>query len=561
MKRIYALMALACASALLMNCTDNQEDNNATENNSTMTCTAAPACAPGFMQVDACPSQEDCEEVTACAQTIYCVADTATCTAVPVCAQNETEVDACPEGSTCREVSECEQTITCAEMPPEPMGCTDEEVWVNACETWDTSCRAYEGPGTPGFCKPFTPPAYPIDACDYEVSPGDGSDAATTNLLTAFIEAEAGELICLKNGYYEVKEQLPLAAGVEVRGETMEGVILDFANQVTGANGILAQPGPGESVVFTQLTVKNTSGDGIRVEKADGVTFRHVTATWDGGPDKENGAYGLYPVQSTNVLIESCKAYNAADAGIYVGQSTNIIVRDSEAAYNVAGVEIENSSTADVYNNDIHDNTGGLLVFNLPNLDIKGGSATKVHDNAIVNNNTKNFAPEGNIVALVPTGTGIMVLAADDAEIHDNTVKDNQSVGIGIFSYQSTQREDYKEDDQYDPYSERNYIHDNVLGNNGYDTARGSVADFIRLLSQLEVLEDLLWDGFVNAELTVEARKNCWKNNTYEDGSAAAWRNFWAPGLPNDISQQTTELGEFDCEGTTLPAVTLPDAE
>ena len=35
----------------------------------------------------------------------------------------------------------------------------------------------------------------------------------------------------------------------------------------------------------------------------------------------------LYPVESTNVLIDGCVAIGASDAGIYVGQSQNIIVQ------------------------------------------------------------------------------------------------------------------------------------------------------------------------------------------------------------------------------------------
>lgn len=70
----------------------------------------------------------------------------------------------------------------------------------------------------------------------------------------------------------------------------------------------------------------------------------------------------------TNVLIEGCTAIGASDAGIYVGQSKNIIVRNSRAYHNVAGIEIENSLMADVYDNESTENTGGVLVFDLPDL-------------------------------------------------------------------------------------------------------------------------------------------------------------------------------------------------
>src|SRR3546814_1516361 len=79
--------------------------------------------------------------------------------------------------------------------------------------------------------------------------------------------------------------------------------------------------------------------------------MRRVRAEWTGGPSTDNGAYGLYPVQVDNVLIEDSVVKGASDAGIYVGQSTNIIVRNNRAEGNVAGIEIENSTGADVYGN------------------------------------------------------------------------------------------------------------------------------------------------------------------------------------------------------------------
>ena len=62
-----------------------------------------------------------------------------------------------------------------------------------------------------------------------------------------------------------------------------------------------------------------------------------------------------------NVLIDGCVAIGASDAGIYVGQSQNIIVKNSIAQYNVAGIEIENSFYADVFDN-LTSHTGGILV-------------------------------------------------------------------------------------------------------------------------------------------------------------------------------------------------------
>jgi parallel beta-helix repeat protein len=101
-----------------------------------------------------------------------------------------------------------------------------------------------------------------------------------------------------------------------------------------------------------------------------------------------------------------------------------IVLRRNLAQYNVAGIEIENSTDADVYENLAPNNTGGILVFNLPGLPFIDGRRTRVFDNDIVDNNTQDFAPAGTTVAGVPTGTG---LANDEVEVFDNNFDGNNT--------------------------------------------------------------------------------------------------------------------------------------
>ena len=155
-----------------------------------------------------------------------------------------------------------------------------------------------------------------------------------------------------------------------------------------------------------------------------------MRAEWTRGPNPENGAYGLYPVNCTNVLIERSIARGASDAGIYVGQSRNIIVRENTAELNVAGIEIENSFNADVFGNTATHNTGGILVFDLPGLPQQGGHSIRVYENTITGNNTPNFAPAGNIVASVPAGTGVLIMANRDVHVFENEIGDHGTVNV-----------------------------------------------------------------------------------------------------------------------------------
>jgi parallel beta-helix repeat protein len=144
-----------------------------------------------------------------------------------------------------------------------------------------------------------------------------------------------------------------------------------------------------------------------------------------------------------------------------------------------------------VYNNVATNNTGGILVFDLPNLPVQGGKNTRVFNNEIINNNTPNFAPEGNIVGTVPAGSGLMILANDNIEIFDNDFNDNDSSNIMIVSYYITDRP--FDDPDYDPFPESIYIHGNSFEGGG---ANPDSEPLIALKSATGApIPDVVWDG------------------------------------------------------------------
>ena len=205
-----------------------------------------------------------------------------------------------------------------------------------------------------------------------------------------------GDTLIIKSGYYSFEDGLSLDVNnVTVTGEGMEETVLDFKNQQSGAQGFLVTS---DMVTLQDFSILDAKGDALKVIGSKGINMINLKTEWTGGPKSTNGAYGFYPVESEDVLIDGCVAIGASDAGIYVGQSKNIIVRNSIAQYNVAGIEIENSYFADVYNNLASHNTGGILIFDLPDLPQQGGHHIRVFDNKSIDNDTDNFAPEGNIV-------------------------------------------------------------------------------------------------------------------------------------------------------------------
>ena len=232
-----------------------------------------------------------------------------------------------------------------------------------------------------------------------------GQKDVQKKIQTSFIEAADGSVIELPEGRFTFDASLSLDGkkNVTIKGAGMDKTILNFKDQISGAEGIkITNAG---NITILDLTVQDTKGDGIKTQQVEGITFRNVKAEWTNGGDKNNGGYGLYPVQCTNVLIDNCAAVGASDAGIYVGQSRYIIVKNSKAYNNVAGIEIENSWYADVFENEAYNNTGGILVFDLPDLIQKEGGFVRVFKNNIHDNNHINFAPKGNTVGKVPHGS------------------------------------------------------------------------------------------------------------------------------------------------------------
>ena len=328
-------------------------------------------------------------------------------------------------------------------------------------------------------------------------------------LQTQFILAASGDTITIPKGHHKIQGTLSIEGkeNLVIQGVGMDVSILSFSNQSEGAQGISITNS--KNITLEEFTIQDSKGDAIKAQYTDGIIFRHVKAEWTGGPKETNGAYGLYPVQCENVLIEHSISIGASDAGIYVGQSNNIVVRYNEAFENVAGIEIENSYNAEVYENYSHGNTGGILVFDLPDLIQKQGGNVRVYNNRIESNNLFNFAPKGNIVGKVLPGTGIMILACSGVHIFGNTIRNNKSIGTGIVSYFMT--EEAIKDSLYNPYTADIHIYNNV-----YDRWPG----FPELgfdIGQLLAVKygrntpDIIYDGMQDPEIQAGL---CIQNNT-----------------------------------------------
>ncbi|MGO8969241.1 MAG: parallel beta-helix domain-containing protein [Myxococcaceae bacterium] len=388
--------------------------------------------------------------------------------------------------------------------------------------TPDSGTPAVSCTGTPQTCT------IPVGAPESQI---DAAIAAATAGTTFVFGAGT---FTLTNGF-----TLPAGANITIQGAGMAYVgtvggtaytgspatILDFSGE-TGSQGIGITASLGNSNLKIQgLTIRNTPGDGIKVENANGAAFEQVNVLWanaaDGGATtpSSHGSYGIYPVQSQYVLADHCVISGAQDTGIYVGQSNNIILSNNLVYQNVAGIEIESSVDADVEGNEATQNTVGIAVFGLPGLmapqfsdaGTDGTLSVRVYNNNVHDNNTVNFATPGDIVWYVPGGTGMFVMASAFVEVFGNTVANNNTIGYGVVSYiLFDQSYTPSSPTDLNPFPNNVWAHNNVFSGNGsapissnlYALDGGSNSNQYGELFGYFILEaawsstpDLDWDG------------------------------------------------------------------
>jgi parallel beta-helix repeat protein len=389
------------------------------------------------------------------------------------------------------------------------------------------------------------------------------------SLQERLINAKSGDVIDLPEGKFHLDRTLSLTAnGVTIRGKGMDKTVLSFAGQKTGAQGVLIKA---NDFIIEDVGIEDTAGDALTIQDGSNITVRHVRTEWTRGPNSANGPYGIYPVSCKNLLVENSVARGAADAGIYVGQSENVVLRGNLVENNVDGFEIENTENVDAYLNVATHNTGGMGVFNLPNLPRQGGRHVRVYNNRFIDNNTPNFAPKSlGPIYYLPTGTGMYVMAIRDVEVFNNQIQNNNTVNIYIINYHTgvdeeslrdtaaspiTQQVFAPDDKRYDPFVRDVYLHDNDIAGGGQspDNRVDGVKQLAAALGGR--LPDILYDGVVDPS---------WKRRGSNPGQvcfskngAASFLNFDAGG---GMKHPVSDVKRYGCSLPALTAVAIPQA-
>jgi parallel beta-helix repeat protein len=383
-------------------------------------------------------------------------------------------------------------------------------------------------------------------------------------IAEAFVTASGNTTLAFGPGTFAfVSNMLTLATShVTVKGAGIDQTILDFKGELVAGDGIFASNLT--NVTFQDFSVRDARGNAIKVLTATSVTFERVKASWTSTQSASHGPYGLYPVASRDVLIDACVVEGASDSGIYVGQSKNIIVRKNTVKRNVAGIEIENSFDADVFDNDAEDNSAGILVFDLPNLPQLGGHGVRVFHNTIKRNNTPNFAARGDIVSIVPAGTGCIVMANHDVEIFNNQVEANMTGGCAVISFFITQM--MITDPNYYPFPARVHLHDNMFVGNATSPDVTTPFGMLEASAQAAFTNmkypDLIYDGVVDPSAqgpSTNRMQICFENNG--DATFADLHIDRLNSMGTNLAMiLTQDITPYTCSLPALPPVSFPGA-
>ncbi|MBK7727311.1 MAG: right-handed parallel beta-helix repeat-containing protein [Gammaproteobacteria bacterium] len=299
---------------------------------------------------------------------------------------------------------------------------------------------------------------------------------------------------------------------------TLKGVIEDRRWPVLDGEGKLNDGVlvSGHNVTIERLHVRRFKGNGIMTQGGNNFTI-------SGNIVEGAGVYGIFPQFGKNGLVAYNVLWGIEDAAIYVGMCDNVDIVHNETFGSVMGIEGENSHQILIENNYVHDNSAGVMLSLVPSLPVKTSSDMIVRNNFIVNNNLKNFAPEGAIAAGVPAGSGIFIFATDSVVIENNLIKDNDSVGIMAADHGFIGG---VPDPEMDPRPDRVQVLDNLFINNG-NAPKDSIAGLMAAAG-VEFGPDVLDTG--------KGRKSCMSS-------------------PGSLRHLGTERWELCKEGSTSMAV------
>jgi hypothetical protein len=327
------------------------------------------------------------------------------------------------------------------------------------------SAQTYPEPKEPGKVAPKPPRPYethtvcksgPPARCDFR------------SIQKAVNAADAGDTIRVKRGVYREavringrkKRYLKLIGNpkkpgrvvLEGSGKKQNGIAVNDADEVT-VSGFKARHYRANGFFFTNL---------------NGYTMNHLVA-------QQTGVYGLYAFNTIGGRILNSEAYYVNDGAFYIGQTPpqdrpkQTLVRNVEGWGSPIGFSATNMRHVTITKSRFYNNAVGIVPNALDSEKFPPDEHNVIVDNDIFWNNLNfhegdpPFEPrEEGTAALVPIGTGILLLGGRDHRIEGNRIFGNFLGGIAAI-------DSILLADPATNTLDRNVIRNNQFGLNGTD--------------------------------------------------------------------------------------------
>jgi hypothetical protein len=334
-----------------------------------------------------------------------------------------------------------------------------------------------------------------------------------TTIQKAVDRARAGDTIRVRDGVYresvkvngQKKRYLRLIGNpahpekvlLRARGNMQNGIAVNAANEVT-VDGFMTRDYKSNGFFFTNLT---------------GYTMNHLIA-------RRTGVYGLYAFNTIGGRMMNSEAYYANDGAFYIGQTprqtkpVRSIVSNVQGWGSPLGFSATNMRYVTITKSRFYNNAAGIV----PNA-LDSEKFPPPEENAIVDNdifwNNFNFQKgkppfvvrRDGTAALVPVGTGILLLGGRGHRIENNRIHGNFLTGVaaveGILLAENPDARSL----------ERNVVRNNQFGMGGADTNG----------------VDLMYDG--------SGKDNCFSLEGVSSTFPADRSTFAGCGGPNAFSQ------------------------
>jgi parallel beta-helix repeat protein len=342
---------------------------------------------------------------------------------------------------------------------------------------------------------------------------------AGESIQAALSAAPANATIVVEPGVYH---ESPTAAnavvvskdGIQLIGQSTPGNPVVLENSGGQMNGIVVSPADSVNIDPTEehpgehppcgangnlihgfslkgFTVRGFDQFGVYLACVDGFTLSQNFADAD-------QLYALFPVRSHNGTMTNNEAQNTSlDAALYVGQSDHVTITGNATHDNLLGLEIENSSDITAKNNQVFNNTAGIIADVNAGLQKKDQTNVLIADNDIHDNNRLNSASMGDNQDATPPGTGMVILGGSMVTVQNNSISNNGFAGIIVASY-CTGTTACSVPIDIDPNPENNRILSNDLNNNGKSPPSDPL--------EAALAADLVWDN--------TGTGNCWAGNS-----------------------------------------------